>query len=323
MTIDKRPSGKYRIRIMEDGKAYSVTVPYKPSKKEAYELIRAKIDKDNNHGLTFDRAYQEYITVKSNVLSPSTIRGYAGIYRNLPSWIHETDISDIDTYIMQRLVNEYASTHSPKSTSNAYSLVLTVIRLFYPNTNICITLPQKVHIEPYTPSHEDVIKLLETAYDTEFYVALYLLCMSLRVSEVCALTLEDLNGNEITVNKALVKDEHNNYVLKQTPKTDASNRTITIPGSVADRIRDQGYVYRLYPLQIDKYLRRTLPKLGIPFFSPHKLRHFFASYCHDLGMSDAIIKKCGGWSSDVFRRVYTHPMGETEAKQKIADSFIF
>lgn len=321
MNITKLPSGSYRIRAMESGKTYSVTVPYKPSKKEAYELIRAKID-GTRDGIPFKDAYREYVKAKSNVLSPTTLKGYDSVFRNMPTWIHELDITQIDNYTLQKIVNEYTETHSPKSVKNAYSLVLTVIRLFYPETTIRATLPQIPRNEPYTPSHEDVLRLLDYAETSEHYVVLYLACLSLRCSEIFALTPDDLKGNEITINKALVYGS-DGYELKPTPKTDASNRTITIPDKLADRIRYQGYIYKGHPRNADKYLRRTLPKLGIPFFSIHKLRHFYASYCHELGISDAIIKKTGGWETDIFKSVYTHPMNETDARKRIADDFTF
>lgn len=321
MTIDKRPSGSYRIRHTEDKKTYSITVPYKPSDKEAYKLIRAKIDgvKPN---MAFKDAYNKYVAAKVNVLSPSTLEGYDRMYNNFPSWICDTDIARIDNYTLQRFVNEYAINHKPKTVKNAYSLILSVIRLFYPETTIRATLPKNPRIEPYTPSHNDVIKLLKHAEPTEFYVALYLASMSLRCSEIFALTLSDLTGNEILINKALVHGKKG-YVLKETPKTDASYRTVTLPPDLVTRIRKQGYIYKGYPRNLDKYLRRTLPKLDIPVFSAHKLRHFFASYCHDLGYSDAQIKKLGGWDSDVFKNVYRHAMNETEARNQIAKDFIF
>lgn len=321
MNIEKLPSGSYRIRVTERGKKYAITVPYKPSKKEAFELIERKIMNDRGD-ITLEEAYKKYIDAKSNVLSPSTLRGYASIYRNMPAWILETNIGDIDDYTMQRVVNEYARDHSPKSTSNLYSLILTVIRLFNPRASIYATLPQKPRIEPHTPTLEDIKALLDHAYGSAYYVPLYLASLSLRVSEICALTIDDLVDDTLTINKALVRAE-TGYVLKPTPKTDASNRTITIPHDLAEYIRAQGYVYKGYPQNIDKYLRRTLPKLGIEFFSAHKMRHFFASYCHDLGMSEALIKKCGGWSSDVFKRVYTHAMSVDEAKKTIQAKFDF
>ena len=321
MTIDKLPSGSYRIRHTENKRTYSITVPYKPSDKDAYKLIRNKIDNVKAE-LSFKDAYNKYKSAKSNVLSPSTLEGYERMFNNLPSWILVADIAQIDNYTLQRFVNEYAIDHKPKTVKNAYSLILSVIRLFYPETTIRATLPKNPRIEPYTPSYEDVTRLLAYAEPTEFYVALYLATMSLRCSEIFALTLSDLTGHEITINKALVPGS-NGYVLKHTTKSDASYRTVTIPPELATRIRKQGYIYKGYPRNIDKFMRRTLPKLDIPFFSVHKLRHFFASYCHDLGYSDAQIKKLGGWDSDVFKKVYRHAMNENEARTQIAHDFIF
>lgn len=321
MTIDKRPSGKYRVRHTENGRTYSLTLPFKPSTKEAYELIRAKID-HKSADKTFSEAYKDYIEVKSNVLSPSTMRGYESIYRNLPSWLLPLDIAEIDDYTLQKLINGYAKEHSAKSTHNLYSLVLSVIRLFYPDSTIRATLPQKAHTEPYTPSREDVKKLLGASKQTEYYVPLYLASLSCRCSEICALTLDDLHGDQLTISKALVRADKG-YVLKDTPKTDASYRTITLPRDLVKRIKKQGYIYNGYPQNIDKYLRRTLPKLDIQFFSVHKLRHFFCSYCHDLGYTDAQIKKLGGWDSDVFRKVYRHAMSEDEARKQIKKDFNF
>lgn len=321
MTIDKRPSGKYRVRHTENGRTYSLTLPFKPSTKEAYELIRAKID-HKSADKTFSEAYKDYIEVKSNILSPSTIEGYKRVYDSLPSWICPLDIAEIDNYTLQKFVNEYAKDHSPKTTKNAYSLVLSVIRLFYPETTIRATLPQNLRKEPHTPSHEDVKRILEYSEDSIYYVALYLASLSLRCSEIFALTLDDLHGNELTIDKALVHSD-GGYVLKKTPKTDASYRTITLPDNLADRIREQGYIYRGYPRNLYKYLKRALAKLDIEYFSIHKLRHFFCSYCHELGYTDAQIKKLGGWDSDVFRRVYRHAMNEEEARKQIANDFHF
>jgi integrase len=62
-------------------------------------------------------------------------------------------------------------------------------------------------------------------------------------------------------------------------------------------------------------------KLGIPHFSLHKMRHFFASYMHQLGMSDKQIQEAGGWKTDgIMKTVYQHAMNMDEAKKKMADS---
>jgi integrase len=324
MNITKLPSGNYQIREMHNGKRYSVTVPYKPSKKEAQELIRKKIDDTPIDSMSFEKAAQKFIDAKSNVLSPSTIREYTRTLCNLPDDFKKKDISKIDDYELQKLVNEHSLTHSPKTTANVYGFIRAVIRLFNPKTTISATLPQKRRTEAYTPTVEDVKRILEEVKDTDYYVPIFLATMSLRCSEICALTIDDLNGDNITIDKAYVRS-NDGWTLKPCPKTDASNRTITLPHDLAERIKEQGYIFNYLPNQIDKKLYRVQKKLGIPKFGVHRLRHFFASYAHELKIfSNAQIQEIGGWStSDIFERVYRHSMNTDEAKTEIANKFSF
>ena len=61
--------------------------------------------------------------------------------------------------------------------------------------------------------------------------------------------------------------------------------------------------------------------LGIPRFPFHKLRHFFASYMHDLGYSDKQIQEFGGWKSDhIMKSVYQHAMDMQEVKNNISNN---
>lgn len=322
MTIEKLPSGSYRVRQMENGRMYSVTVPFKPSTRQAYQLIQDK----KNHvydDITFSEAAQKYIDVKKNILSPSTIRAYTSLLNNLPDKFLNADLSQLDEYTIQKLINDYAVDHSPKTVRNLNGFIMSVIRLFYPKTDISITLPQKVRTEHYTPTQEDVKRIMEESKGTKYYIPLFLACLGLRNSEICALTIFDLNGTELMVNKACVRSL-DGYVIKNVPKTDASYRTITISQEIADAIREQGYIYNGYPQQIDKHLRRTQKKLNIPPFGIHRMRHFFASYMHDLGYSDAIIQALGGWSTDsVMRTVYRHAMNEDEVKKAVVNDFSF
>lgn len=322
MTIDKLPSGSYRIRHTENKRNYSITIPYKPTKKEAYEIIRSKIDRKSS-GMSFMDAATKYIQAKTNVLSPSSIRNYRSVLRNLPESFTALDIATITEYDVQKLINDYASSHAPKTVHNVNGFVMSVIRHFYPKTDIYTTLPQKPRTEHYTPSHEDIKRILDHAQNTKYYIPIYLASMGLRNSEICGLSITDLSGEQLTINKALVRGE-GGYILKPTPKTDKSNRVITIPKDLADKIREQGYIYEGYPQQIDKYLRRAQKQLDIPSFGIHRMRHFFASYMHDLGYSDAVIQSLGGWSTDcVMKSVYRHALNEDEARAQIANDFLF
>lgn len=172
----------------------------------------------------------------------------------------------------------------------------------------------------YIPSAEDVKRIFAEVKGTRYEVPLSLAALGLRRSEICALELSDLNGCELTINKAVVLNKNQEWTVKPTKTTD-STRTIFIPSDLADRIREQGYIYEGDPEMIYCALVKSQKKLGIPHFSLHKMRHFFASYLHDLGYSDKQIQEMGGWRTDIIMKsVYQHAMDMEQAKKNAADN---
>ena len=207
--------------------------------------------------------------------------------------------------------------HSPKSVRNFNGFIMTVLN-FYDINIKTPTLPQKEKKSPYIPTKEDVSAIFKSAKGTKYEVAFFLASMGLRRSEICALTLDDLQGNVLTINKALVLNENKEWVLKTTKTTD-STRTIILPDEMVETIKNQGFIYEGHPGMISKMLNEYQKKLGIERFSLHKLRHFFASYLHDLGYSNKQIQEIGGWKTDhVMKTVYQHAMGAGKAKSEIA-----
>lgn len=319
MTIEKLPSGSYRITQQEHGHRYRITVDHKPSNTEAVRLLAKTIKKKPNaNNPTFAEAYDGYIESKSAILSPATIRGYDVIFRAVPEEFKQTHLASVSAIGLQSLVNGFSASHSPKSTRNFSGLILAVLRAYGFEVE-SPKLPQKVSKDIYIPTEEDVRAVLEEVAGTEYEVAIRLAVYGLRRSEICALTPEDLNGNILTVNKALVRGRAE-WHIKQT-KTAASTRKVILDGQLADLIRHQGYVYKYNPVTLEGKLKKVQKKLGIHPFSLHKLRHFFASYMHDLGFSDKQIQAAGGWSTDnVMKTVYMHAMQMEEAKAEMAQA---
>lgn len=319
MTIEKLPSGSYRITQQEHGHRYRITVDHKPSNTEAVRLLAKTIKKKPNaNNPTFAEAYDGYIESKSAILSPATIRGYDVIFRAVPEEFKQTHLASVTAIGLQSLVNGFSVSHSPKSTRNFSGLILAVLRAYGFEVE-SPKLPQKVSKDIYIPTEEDVRAVLEEVAGTEYEVAIRLAVYGLRRSEICALTPEDLNGNILTVNKALVRGREE-WHIKQT-KTAASTRKVILDGQLADLIRQQGYVYKYNPVTLEGKLKKVQKKLGIHPFSLHKLRHFFASYMHDLGFSDKQIQAAGGWSTDnVMKTVYMHAMQMEEAKEEMAQA---
>lgn len=316
MKIEKLPSGSYRIRKMYKGKMYTVVFDYKPTQKEAMQAMAAELDKVQGkfESMTFQAAAENYIESKQNILSPSTIRGYAGILRQIPEKFLSANIHDITSFDVQTEINRVSKSHSPKTVRNHHGFISSVLGAFCPNLKLTTTLPQKVKNEPYIPSDEDVRRILECAKGTEYEIPLILACYGLRRSEICALTLDDIDGDIISVTKAKVRNEKKEWIIKTT-KTTASTREIVIPIEIADKIRNQGYIFRGNPGKITDYLYSIQKKYEIPHFSIHKLRHYFASKMSAMNIPEADIMKMGGWETDyVMKNVYRHAMLDADKK---------
>ena len=317
MNIRKLNSGNYQIRQTVNGKVYSITIDHKPTLYEAEQLMKEKTDTKN---ITFEKACHNYIDSKSNILSPSTIVSYESIMRNTTNDLLKTKLPNINNQIIQQEINEYAAHHSSKSTRNFSGFIMSVVKFYALNIK-SPNLPQKERKKVYIPTEDEVRRIYEEIKDTKYEIPIILSSMGLRRSEICALSISDLNGNILTINKALVKNNKNEWVIKQT-KTEDSTRTIQIPDYLADKIREQGYVYDGFPGMIYKHLIDTQKKLNIEHFSLHKMRHFFCSYMHNLGYTDKQIQEMGGWkSTETINQIYKHSMEMDKAKKSMSDNF--
>lgn len=323
MTIEKLKSGSYRIKLQEKGKRYSITVPFKPKDDiEAYKLIRQKIDNPVNKydAYTFSEACDEYIKIKSKVLSPSTIRGYSSLKNHLPHTLNNALLKDIDQVFIQKIINDYSSDHSPKTVRNLHGFISAVLTTFNPSMVLYTTLPQNTVKERYMPSESDVKKVLEYVKGTRYWIPYSLACLSLRKSEICALDIKDLsNDNILTINKAKVQNSNGQWIIKDTTKNITSSRTIVLPDELATAIRQQGYIYNGNPNKLSDHLYFVCDKLNIERFSLHAFRHFFSSYAHSLGYDDASIQKMGGWKSDIMKRTYRHAMDIDDKKKSVSN----
>lgn len=325
MKIEKLPSGSFRIRKMYQGKTYTVVTDYKPTQKEALQLLAAELDKvqESKKRMTFKTAAEQYIETKENVLSPSTIREYTGTVKRLSADFVDKNLSDITAVDIQKEINLHAKTKSSKTVRNYHGFISSVLKTFRPNLTISTTLPQKKKSEPYIPTDEDVKQVIQASVGTNYEIAIMLACYGMRRSEICALTLDDINGNIVTINKAKVLDKNKKWVIKTT-KTEDSTREIWIPDELVAKVREKGSIYDGHPNDISDYLDALQTKLGIPHFSVHKLRHYYASMSHSLGIPDVYIMKAGGWKSDnVLKSVYRHAMKDKEFEmQQFAGEYL-
>lgn len=310
MKIEKLPSGSYRIRKMYKGQTYTVIFHGKPTQKEAMMAMAAELEKvqGKHESMTFRSAAEKYIESKRNVLSPSTVRDYVTIMRQIPDGFLQKNIYDITAIDVQVEINRLAEKCSPKTVRNHHGFISAVLGVFYPRLKLTTTLPQKVRKDYYIPSDEDIRRLLDAIKGTEYEIPVILACYGLRRSEICALTAEDIDGDVVHVTKAKVLNENKEWITKST-KTTASTRDVIIPMRIADKIREKGYIYKGHPGHITEFLKVTQKKLDMPQFNLHKLRHYFASKMSAMNIPEEDIMRMGGWETDyVMKGVYRHAM---------------
>ena len=230
MKIEKRGPDSYRVRKMYKGQMYTVAFDHKPTQKEVMQAMAAELDKvqEKHKRMDFKSAANEYIESKRNVLSPSTIRGYCTIMRQIPENFMKKNIHDITAVDVQAEINRMSRKCSPKTVRNHHGFISAVLGTFCPNLKLTTTLPQRVKNEPYIPSDEDIKKILERSKNTEYEIPIILACYGMRRSEICALKPEDIDGDIVHINKAMVPNENGEYVIKST-KTTSSTREIIIP----------------------------------------------------------------------------------------------
>lgn len=321
MKIEKMPSGSYRVRQQSGGKRYQVYFDTKPTQKEAIERLNELMQQDADVKGTFYQSCKDYVKLKENVLSPRTVREYNAYRERIPKWFTSLKTGAITAEDVQRVINELSVGRAPKTVRCYNGFITAVLGVYRPHLILSTTLPQKVLNEPYIPFEADVKKILEYSKGGRYEIPLKLACYGLRRSEICAVTVDDLTeDDQLILNKALVQNTNKEWVIKVT-KTTESTRSIPIDHELAELIRTTrtGRIFDGYPGTITNYLTRTQNKLGMPNFSIHKFRHFFASKLMEIdGVTQKDIQLLGGWKNDeTLKRVYQHSMkAKTDAGKK-------
>lgn len=322
MKIERLPSGTYRVRKTLKGKTHSFLFDERPTQIEIQERISSVLSEPSKpSSISFRHAAIQYIESRENVLSQSSIREYYRKVERLPEWFLTSSLCALD---VQQFVNQYARSRSPKTVKDMYGFIASVLAHFDASPKQSIKLPSARKHERYCPTDNDVRAILTEARGTMFECAIGLAVCGLRRSEICCIGSGDVRGNIVKVNKALVQDKNKQWVVKGT-KTCNSNREVPVPKELADLIKKQGKAYEGSPQSISNWLTRTEKKLGLPAFSVHMLRHYFASKLIFLGFSKREIEVLGGWekNSQVLEEVYTTCMlANTEkGRKEIMDKF--
>lgn len=323
----KLPSGNWRIQVYvgvdENGKKIKKSITAETrwqAEKAAEDFI--KNGKKDEKKLTVGEALDNYIKLKENVLSPSTIRGYGIIRRNRLKSIMNLDIHEVNSFNMQMAINEDAATIGRKSIREAKNLIITALKLYGVKPDLDVTLPPKKPKIKDLPTASEIIPIIRgTDVELPCLLAMWL---SLRMSEVRGLQFGDIKDNIVTVQRSKLYFDGEDHI-REVNKTYNSTRQLAIPAYLL-KLNDEvppkkktEFIVTMGYNCIRSHFNKLLAEHDLKM-TFHDLRHLSASVMLMLNVPDKYAMERGGWSTpSTLKAVYQHTFSE---ERKLIDSKI-
>lgn len=317
------PSGAWTCRVRVGGQDVSVT---RPTKEEAQAEAMAikhgiKVPDAPRVTMTLAEAYEAYLKPREGVRSPSTLAGYRRLQRNTFQRLMPMKLSAITSEHIQREIADMVRRGlSPKYVSNAKSLLCSVIGQAMPNQQYTLQLPAKRKPNLRRPDDKEIEAILTAFRGSPIELpVLMAVWMGMRLSEILGVQHEDIDGSRLHIRRAVVLDEKNRPVGKDSAKTYAGDRWVSIPAYISDLIaatgRNSGPLVTFSGSAIYNRFVRTLKKANIPRCRFHDLRHVNAAVMIRLGIDSKYAQERNGWTSDeLYKQVYAYVMADKMAK---------
>lgn len=305
--------GRWTAQLMVDGKRVSV---YGATVKEYEAAARAlktgamemKVKNIKSLGAAIDA----FLESNSNLLSPSTMRGFNSYRNNRFQDCMDWNIYDPDLD-WQRAINSELEDVGAKTVRNAWGLI-TAAMSFHKAPHPSVKLPRKTKAERPWLDYKQIDIFLEAIKGEEFELAALMALHSMRLSELIAVKPEniDLKKDVIKIRGARVLNKDGGVVYKELNKTEASRREIPI---VIPRLKElltpevmkREWVADYSEKRLYDKVNAVCVKCGLPKVGVHGLRHSFASLAYHLKWQKKSTQQVGGWTnSTIVDEVYSH-----------------
>lgn len=321
----KLASGTWFIQLRLGGKSIPVTAETEKACTRKAGAIKAewldqkKLPKEPEEPVqtpSLSSSIDNYIRRKNRTLSPATIRGYKAIQKHRFQSIMDRPVGGIGDDEWQMLINDELALASPKTVTNAFKFIRTVIRqeTGHEISMGNLTLPSVPPSNAAFLDAEEIPKFVAAIKDSRVAVAALLALSSLRMSEIAALRWENIQEDPkfIRVSGAVVRGDDSTWVRKQQNKNRTSTRNvpILIPELKEAIKRDRkpnGPVMDYDQDTLRVAVHKACLDAKITDVTVHGLRHSFASLAYHLQMPEKIAMEIGGWSDPgTMHKIYTH-----------------
>lgn len=317
------------------------------TKREAQAWEREQLNKlGADLDMTFQNFVERYKEDRRNRIKDSTWESKDHIIRTkLLPYFGRLKMSSITPQQIIRWQNELINyrdkngkPYSPvylKTIQNQLSAIFNhAVRYYNLKENPCVkagSMGKKKSHEMLFWTKDEYLKFIDAMMDKplSFYAFEMLYWCGIREGELLALTPADFDFDKRTVTISKTFQHTGGKDIVTPPKTEKSNRTITMPLFLADEIQeylkmqyDIGLDDRLFPIT-KSYLYREMQRgckdTGVKRIRIHDLRHSHISLLIDQGFSAvAIADRVGHESIDItYNYAHLFPSKQTEMADKL------
>ena len=297
------------------------------TKREAAAWEREFLEKQQGTpDMTFSALYNLYLEDIKQRLKAGTVRGRKyRCDRNIIPYFGEKPINQILPADIRKWQNEMIQAGFKKTYLRALNEQLSIILNFAVKyyklpSNPCRTAgtigkARADRMEFWTL--EEFQKFIQYVKKPEFQAAFTTLYYTgLRSGELLALTRNDIDFEAKTLTVLKTYDRVGGKDVITSPKTENSNRCVTISPFLVDSLSD--YTSRIYGIQpgdrvfpftrdrLARALRNACKESGIRKIRLHDIRHSHVSLLIDLGFTPMLIAERIGDTVDMVNNIYGH-----------------
>lgn len=329
LKIWQRKNGLYeaKVSVKQKGTTQYHSV-YGHSKAEVKRKAEQWLAKERlQNSPTFHMIAEQWDNDHQKEIEYYTYDCYKAPLKELEQQFGNIPINEITPLQIQSLLNQKARQNYAHQT---IKLRLTTMNLIceyailhqYLVINPCnaVKVPKTKPSQKVLPPSQDDIQTMLNSVDEPFGLFPYMLYYTgCRRSELLGLRYEDIEGEFIRI-KRVVIFENGHPVVRNYTKSQAGMRKIPLLQPVKDHLpkRKKGYIFTNKKQQLmtlsefniawSQYKRKT----GVSF-SPHQLRHSYATLCYDAQLSPKDAQTILGHSKEsVTMDIYTSISKERE-----------
>ena len=357
-TIYKRKDGRFEGRLklekMLTGKfkyKYVYASSYSECLIKTQSILKDIIKSNDLNNITFQDISYQWLENTKTYIKKSTYAVYLYILeRHLLPNLGLKNINYINEATIRIFINDLYKKKSKNSNEilssiTVYNIIVILRMIFtFANKNFSLLNPtQNIKIfkdkqfkEFLSDKYWQMIyKSLKTDKSTTALAISIALYMGLRIGEICALQVNNINFNnntlfiEKTVQRVnLLEDNKKTKLIISTPKTNTSRRLIPIPDILlkplklyCSNLAIDDFLFGidgkvLDPRTLQYRFKRYLKKYNIPYINFHQLRHKFAGNCVENNMDIKVLSEILGHSNvNITLNYYVHPTMTFKRKQ--------